>query len=347
VQGGIEIAELSPIVIPVFVSHLGCPHRCIFCDQRQFSEPVLPEDIPDLVRAFIAGCKRSHDRKRLVAFYGGSFTGIDSLLLKRYLAKARELVEQGIVHGVKASTRPDMVTYELLSMCKKAGFVEMEIGAQSMDDTVLHACRRGHGSADTVRAARIIKDAGMRLGIQIMPGLPGEDRKSFRHTVEEVASLHPDVVRIYPTVIIKGTALEQLYRLGDYRPLDLEEALDRCLFGYIRFSQEGCRVLRMGIPQPENVSIVAGPSHPSFGFLVKARAYRIMAEVLMERYGTDVRFEVHPLDILELLGYKRENIRDLCFSYSFDHCLPRGYIRVKGESDKGCLQPRDIIEYIL
>ena len=184
-QGGVEIAELSPIVVPVFVSHLGCPHRCIFCDQRQFSEPVLPEDIPDLVRAFIAGSKHCNDRKRLIAFYGGSFTGIDSLLLERYLAKARELVEEGIVHGVKASTRPDMVTRELISLCKRAGFVEMEIGAQSMDDAILHACRRGHGSADTVRAARIIKDAGMRLGIQIMPGLPGEDRKrSEEHTSE-------------------------------------------------------------------------------------------------------------------------------------------------------------------
>lgn len=346
-QGGIEIAELSPIVIPVFVSHLGCPHRCIFCDQRQFSEPVFPEDVPDLVHAFIKGCSRPDERKRIIAFYGGSFTGIDSLLFERYLEEAHELVHAGIVHGIKASTRPDMVTDDRISMCRKAGFVEMEVGAQSLDDSVLNASRRGHGSEDTVKAAYIIKEAGMRLGIQIMPGLPGEDRESYRHTVEEVVSLQPDVIRIYPTVVIEGTALEGLYRCGDYTPLDLEEAVERCLFGYIRFSQIGCRVLRMGLPQPESVRIVAGPRHPSFGFLVKAKAYRIMAGILMERYGNDVQFEIHPLDIPELLGYKRENVKDLCFSYSFDHRLPRGYIRVKGESERGCLQPKDIIEYIL
>lgn len=313
----------------------------------QFSEPVCPEDIPDLVRNFIAGCKHPKERKRLVAFYGGSFTGIDSLLFERYLAKARDLVNAGIVHGIKASTRPDMVTYERIAMCKEAGFVEMEIGAQSMDDAVLHACRRGHSSADTIRAAQVIKDSGMRLGIQIMPGLPGEDRESYRHTVEEVASLRPDAVRIYPTVVIEGTALEHLYRSGDYRPLGLSEAVERCLFGYIRFSQIGCEVLRMGLPPSDIMRVAAGPRHPSFGFLVKARSYRIMTEVLMERFGPDVEFEIHPLDIPELLGYKRENVKDLCFSYSFDERLPREYIRVKGEAERGCLQPRDIIGYIL
>lgn len=346
-QGGAPIAGLSPVVVPVFVSLLGCGHRCIFCDQRQFSEAVQPEAVPALAERFIAGCSRPKERQRLLAFYGGSFTGIEDDLFERYLAQARMLVERGIVHGVKASTRPDLAEPERVRMCREAGFVEMEIGAQSMDDAVLDASSRGHASGDTVRAASIIKDFGMRLGIQIMPGLPGEDRESYRHTVDRIVGLKPDVARIYPTVVMAGTALERLYLEGAYSPLDLEEAVSRCLYGYVRLSESGCRVLRMGLPGSKGLRITAGPYHESLGFLVKARAFRIMARVLMERFGSTVELSVHPRDVPELLGHKRENVSDLKFFYSFNKDLPRGSVHFKGHRERGCLQPKDIIEYIL
>jgi histone acetyltransferase (RNA polymerase elongator complex component) len=347
VQGGIAIAELSPVVIPIFVSHLGCGHQCIFCDQRQFSEPVPPDKIPEIVQGFLSGCRNPGERKRLIAFYGGSFTGIEESLFEQYLEAAHELVLDGTIHGVKASTRPDLVTPELMGRCSRAGFVEMEIGAQSMDDAVLAASGRGHSSGDTVRAARLIKNSGMGLIIQIMPGLPGEDRESYRRTVEEVVGLGPDGVRIYPTVVLKGTALERLYQSGGYVPLTLEEAVERTLFGYVSFSRCGCPVLRMGLPPVDAMHVAAGPHHPSFGFLVKARAFRVMARVLLERYGQGVELEVHPSNISELLGYKGDNRKDLGFSFSFNDYLPRGYVRAKGAAERGCLQPKDIIEYIL
>lgn len=346
-QGGLEIAELSPIVIPVFVSHLGCSHQCIFCDQRQFSDPVSPEEIPAVAEKFLAGCRNPHERKRLIAFYGGSFTGIDRSLFERYLAQAHRLVENGTVHGIKASTRPDMVTEELIARCREAGFVEMEIGAQSMDDKVLQACLRGHSPADTFKAARIIRDSGVKLGIQIMPGLPGEDRESYKRTIEEVLRMRPDGVRIYPTVVIVGTALERLYRMGAYHPLDLEEAVVRSLYGYVRFSEAGCTVLRMGLPPLDALHMAAGPYHPSFGFLVKARAYKIMAMILMEKFGSLIELVVHPYEVSELVGFKRENVDNLGFSYSLDDRLPRECLQARNTSERGCLQPKDIIEYIL
>lgn len=346
-QGGLEIAGLSPVVIPVFVSHLGCRHQCIFCDQRQFSDPVSPEDIPAVIEKFLAGCRSPHERKRLIAFYGGSFTGIDSALFERYLAQARLLVENGTVHGIKASTRPDMVTEELMERCREAGFVEMEIGAQSMDDKVLRASLRGHGPADTSKAARIVRDSGMKLIIQIMPGLPGEDRESYRQTIEEVLRMRPDGVRIYPAVVLVGTPLESLYRKGAYRPLDLEEAVLRSLYGYARFSEAGCTVLRMGLPPLDELHLAAGPYHPSFGFLVRAKAYKIMATILMEKFGSLLELVVHPHEASELVGFKRENVKSLGFSYSFDDRLPRECLQVRNTSERGCLQPKDIIEYIL
>lgn len=346
-QGGIAIAGLSPVVVPIFVSNVGCPHRCIFCDQRQFSDPVSPEDVPGIVSGFIANCKRAGERRRLIAFYGGTFTGIEKDLLDEYLDAATQLVKQGVIHGAKASTRPDMISPEILRRLKDAGFVELELGAQSMDDTVLSASNRGHSAEHTIRASRLIRDSGMNLGIQIMPGLPGEDRQSFIRTVDAVVRLNPDSARIYPTVVLGGTGLEKLYQSGKYIPLDLDEAMLRSLYAYIRLISSGSTILRMGLPPSSGLRITAGPYHESFGFLVKARAYRIMTQRLISLVGGDAEFLVHPRDIPELVGYKRRNIEDLRFSYSFDEQLPRGYIQAKGAAERGCLQLEDIIEYIL
>lgn len=346
-QGGPEIPGLSPVVIPVFVSHLGCPHRCVFCDQTQFSPPEAPDRIPGLVSNFLAGCRRPGERRRILAFYGGSFTGVEPSLLEGYLREARRLVEEGVIHGVKASTRPDMISQETLERCREAGFVEMEIGVQSMDDEVLRASRRGHGASEVIRAARLVRARGLKLGIQLMPGLPGEDRPSFVRTVQEAMLLEPDHVRLYPAVVLEGTALERAYRCGEYAPLDLDEAILRCLHGYARFTGAGCRVLRMGLPPSENLAVAAGPYHPCFGFLVKARGYRIMASVLGQRFGKDLHLEVNPGSVPELLGYKVENIQEMGFAYSFDPRLPRDYVKARGTSERGCLQLKDIIEYIL
>ncbi|HHO76400.1 MAG TPA: radical SAM protein [Deltaproteobacteria bacterium] len=346
-QGGVAIAGLSPIVVPIFISNIGCPHRCLFCDQRQFSDPVDPEDVSRIVLDFIASCDRPDKRRRLIAFYGGSFTGINPDLSEKYIVVAQRLLKQGVVHGIKASTRPDMVSGRILSRLKDAGFVELELGAQSMDDKVLDASGRGHGAEHVIRASGLVKASGMKLGIQIMPGLPGEDRESFRRTVDEVVRLNPDCARIYPTVVMRGTGLFKLYEKGGYEPLDIDEAVSRSLYAYIRLTQAGCRILRMGLPPSKGLRIEAGPYHESFGFLVKAKAYRIMTQRLMEHAGSNVQVLVHPKDVSELLGYRRNNIEELCFSYSFDEDLPRGYVQMKGATERGCIQLKDIIEYIL
>ncbi len=142
-QGGIKIAGLSPIVIPVFVSNLGCPHRCIFCDQRQNAQAMSPEHVVAHVGEFLSHCKSPGDRRRILAFFGGSFTGIDHDLLEGYLEVTRTLIAQGIIHSAKASTRPDMVSVDKLGRLAQAGFDELEIGIQSMDDVVLEASVEG------------------------------------------------------------------------------------------------------------------------------------------------------------------------------------------------------------
>ena len=346
-QGGIEIAGLSPVVIPVFVSNLGCPHRCVFCDQSQFSPFVSPEDIPALADDFIAHCRKPLERQRILAFYGGSFTGIDTDLFDRYLEVTIRLLAEGRIQGAKASTRPDMVSHSILNELQHAGFVELELGIQSMDDAILSASQRGHTVSDVLEACTLVKRSGMKLGIQIMPGLPGESIDSFRKTVDMVGKLNPDSARIYPVVVLGGTKLEGLYLRGEYLPLSLKEAVKRTLYASVKLESQVCTVLRMGLPASPGLKVIAGPYHPSFGFLVRSRGYGIMAQRMMDQLGQPCELSVNPRDASELLGYKRSTISELIFSYSFDEKLPRGYIRGRSARESACIQVRDILEYIV
>jgi histone acetyltransferase (RNA polymerase elongator complex component) len=300
------------------------------------------------VDRFLARCREPQNRSRILAFYGGSFTGIGKNLLGQYLEVASRLLACNRVHGVKASTRPDLVSPSVLDGLKKAGFVELELGIQSMDDRVLLDSGRGHTALDAVRASSLVRGYGMKLGIQIMPGLPGEDITSFRRTVEIVAGLGPDSVRVYPAVVLSGTKLEDLYAKGEYQPLTLEDAVARSLFALVRLEGiGGCSMLRMGLPPSPGLRITAGPYHDAFGFLVRSRGYRIMAQQVMDELGTDCELSVHPRDLPELLGYRRETVSDLRFHYSFDEKLPRGYLRGRSGRESSCIQLRDILEYIL
>jgi len=308
---------------------------------------MLPHDVEGIVTRYLSFSSQAGTRRRLVAFYGGSFTGIDDDLLDDYLEVVSRMKEQGIIDGMKLSTRPDMIFPDMLNRLSRAGCQEVELGAQSMDDAVLAASRRGHTRAHTIEAAALIHHAGIGLGIQLMPGLPGEDRDSFLATVDAVIALRPQSARIYPTVVIEGTGLAACYRQGSYTPLSLEEAERRTLYAYLRLYKKGCKVLRMGIPFPETLDVIAGPCHPAFGSLVRARGFRIMAQQLVARGGNSTGLRVNPSDASDLLGYRRKTIEELKFSYSFDETLPRGYVGSDGQGERACLHLGDIIEYIL
>jgi histone acetyltransferase (RNA polymerase elongator complex component) len=346
----------DPIIIPVYVSNLGCPHRCVFCDQTQYSLPIPPENIKDYALRFISGCMMPQERRRILAFYGGSFTGIEDGLFNSYLDAGNRLVKEGVIHGLKASTRPDMIDVETLLKLKKAGFLELEIGAQSMDDRVLSASKRGHTGGDTKKAANLIKASGLKLGIQIMPGLPGEDKESFIRTLDAVCEMKPDTARIYPTVVVKGTGLESMYAEGIFQPLTLDVAVRMALYAYIRLKIAGAEILRTGVPL-EGLNVVAGPVHSSFGFLVKAHAYKLMVQKALDRVnnaatsgteaGEGVTFNVNPHDLQELIGYKRENITGLGFGYAVDDSLPRGQIIMHSGKESACFNFEDIINHII
>ena len=308
------------VTIPVFIPHMGCPHRCVFCDQRSAtSVRKLPEPdaIDKQIAEFIPHINKSVRRIEL-AFFGGSFTGIDRNTQEAFLGKAFHHLARNAIQGIRLSTRPDYIDDDALVLLKRYGVTTVELGVQSFNDRVLEASNRGHTAADVYAAARCLKKHGIDFVIQLMPGLPGDTRESCMESASAALSLSPSAVRIYPTVVMKGTALERMYREGRYAPLSLEEAVELCKDMLVLFRSGLVPVIRMGIhplAPGEEANIAAGPYHPSFGYLVKSRARRDEMAMCMKRHmdgcpGLPGRVTVRiPATFTEeYLGAHRENI---------------------------------------
>ncbi len=267
----------SLLVIPIFIPHEGCPHCCIFCNQHQISgqgaTAVRPEDIGPTIEAWLERSRFGRHGQVQVAFYGGSFTGLPLERQQALLAAVQPFIQKGLVQEIRLSTRPDYIDQERLDLLARHGVGTIELGVQSCDDHLLQLAGRGHSCRDTLRAAALIKAAGFRLGIQLMLGLPGQGFASLRRTVTQVIGIQPDLVRLYPVLVLKGSGLATLYRRNQYRPLSLQRAVLQAAYMKKRFDDQGIRVVRMGLhPGPElERSLVAGPYHPAFGELVKSR----------------------------------------------------------------------------
>ncbi len=266
----------SRLVVPVFVSHRGCPQRCLFCNQRAIAGPSLePGDVAREVLTFLARAKPRPKELVEVAFYGGSFTAIDHELQRSFLEEAHSLIEEGLVGALRVSTRPDSLPDESLDLLKRYRVRTVELGAQSMNDRVLAETQRGHSAQDTRHGVSVLKERGFFVGVQLMAGLPGDTRSSFFRSVNETISLAPDLVRIYPTLVLEGTGLAERYREGSYLPLPLDETVVLLARAVKMFEDANIRVARLGLPlfgvfsRPEY--ILAGPAHPSLGYLVRAR----------------------------------------------------------------------------
>ncbi len=263
------------LIIPVFIPLAGCPHRCIYCNQQRITSAVgLPtvEQVEHTVKRYLSTWKA--EGRRELAFYGGTFTALPQSLQEDYLKCARRLVEKGLVDSVRISTRPDCVDSFTAEFLSAMGVETVELGVQSMVDEVLRLSERGHTRADTVNAVRVLRAHNITVGVQIMPGLPGDTVETILETARRVTALKPSMARIYPTLVIKDTPLERLFREGRYTPWPLERMVEVCATIYRLFTEKGIRVIRMGLqPTGELVrAIVAGPFHPAFGELVKKEA---------------------------------------------------------------------------
>jgi len=299
--------------IPIFVSHAGCPNACVFCNQRRITgqqnsmNAAAAKAIIDTALSTI-----SADEKVEIAYFGGSFTAIDVGLQTELLETAHSYIQDGRVQGIRISTRPDCIDNEVLRRMKKYGVTTIELGVQSTDDDVLRQCKRGHTWEDVFNGARMVSAAGFDLGLQMMPGLPGDTAEKVMRTAADIVSLKPVCARIYPTLVIADSPLCDMYERGEYVPLSLEQAIEQCAAIYSLFTQNGIEVLRVGLMASESLAdggIAAGPFHPSFGELVESRLYRgRILRMLEDADSENAVLRVHPREISKAIGNRRCNI---------------------------------------
>jgi histone acetyltransferase (RNA polymerase elongator complex component) len=303
-------------ILPVFVPHFGCPHDCVFCNQRHISGEQTPATAESVRQIIWEAEHSSTDKKPQLAFYGGSFTAIpeeDQLFL---LQAAKEALDRGAVSSVRLSTRPDAIDESVLRRLHAYGVKTVELGAQSLCDEVLRLSGRGHSAEDVRRASRMIKESGFCLILQMMTGLPGDTPSRSLATAKEIISLKPDGMRIYPTVIVQDTALYTLWKRKEYREHTVEDAVSLCARLVPLFEAADIPVIRIGLNPTEELSAgaaVAGAYHPALGELVRSRMLRNEAESLLQgtEPGSRICLEVAPGKLSQMIGHHRENLRFL------------------------------------
>ena len=301
-------------IIPVFVPHLGCPNDCVFCNQRRISGQQLPAG-PEAVKNAIesAAAFLPAGEKRQLAFYGGSFTAIPECQQEALLAVAKSYMDSGMIHSIRLSTRPDAIDDEVLDRLSRYGVETVELGAQSLDDEVLILSGRGHTAADVEKASRLIKSRGFKLILQMMTGLPGDTAEKDIETAKKIIALEPDGVRIYPTVIVRDTALYDMWQAGTYPEHTVESAVQVCAKLLPLFDASGIPVIRLGLNPSDDLSggdAAGGAYHPALGELVKSRIMLHRAESLLSgtEPGAELIIEVPRGKTSQMTGQKRGNV---------------------------------------
>jgi len=301
--------------IPIFIPELACPHQCIFCNQEKISGTFTvpkPNEIIEIIDSYLETIPLN--REINIAFFGGSFTGIPRAEMIAYLKEAHKYIQSGKVQGIRLSTRPDYISEELLAVLVQYGVTAIELGAQSTNDKVLLKSGRGHKYAVIEKAAKLIKERNIELGLQMMLGLPHDTLELSIQTAKDIVSLKADSTRIYPTVVVKGTVLEKMYMKGDYKVLSLNDAILWSKEVLKIFNKTSIKVLRVGLHPSEELelgkSLIAGPIHPSFKEMVLSALW---SDILFENIKKEgeVSIKVSKKQLNYAIGYKGQNRNDL------------------------------------
>lgn len=339
-------------IIPVFVPHLGCPHDCVFCNQRKIASSIVditPKDVRHTIEKYLKFFRKNSFIE--IAFYGGSFTAIDTKLQNDLLQVAYEYKTKGIIDEIRLSTRPDAIDEDILTNLKNYGVDTIELGVQSMDQEVLDASGRGHTIEDVSKSVELIKENGFKLGLQMMIGLPKDTLNKDIKTAMKFIDMYPDCVRIYPTLVIKDTYLEELFRNKKYEALEIEEAVYISTILLTLFYLENINVIRVGLQVTENIQlgedVVSGPFHPAFRQMVESDIYRKILDAYLKQKNIDTNkreltITANSKEISNISGQNSSNIKYLAERYGFkrvkiyqgDVDMSHIYIEIDGIYDK-------------
>lgn len=311
-------------IIPIFVPHLGCPNSCTFCNQKTISgqsKQVNAKDVRDTIEYYLSNFK-DNNKYVEVAFFGGSFTGIEEEVQEELLQAAFEYVKQKKVNSIRISTRPDYIDKKILKRLKKYKVKTIELGVQSTNNYILSRCQRGHTFEDVKKASKLIRRKRFILGHQMMVGLPESTKLDEINTTKALIKLKPKIVRIYPVLVIKGTKLEEEYKSNEYIPLTVNQAVERCKEIVAMFNKKNIRVIRLGLQNTNTIDepghneseVVAGPYHPAFRQLVESSMWYDSVLEHIKQFNTKVKvveIRANPMNINNIIGHKKENINKL------------------------------------
>lgn len=303
--------------VALFVPHAGCPHMCSFCNQKTISGSLNQLTVDEIDKACEIAIKsgKTSTENSEIAFFGGSFTAIDEDYMISLLKSAKKYIDNGYFKGVRISTRPDCINREKLDILKQYKVSAIELGAQSMDDTVLKLNERGHSAQDVKNASKLIKEYGFSLGLQMMTGLMGSSYEKDVYTAEEIIKLNPDTVRIYPTIVLENTTLANSMNQKSYIPQTLDEAVRLCSELLIMFHDSNINVIRLGLHSGGNVEegYLAGAYHPAFRELCEGEIY--LAKMLSKFNNFDKTkeyiVEAPRNSVSKAIGQGKRNIKAL------------------------------------
>jgi radical SAM enzyme (TIGR01210 family) len=318
-------------IIPIFVPHLGCPNDCIFCNQKSISgqtKMITKEDVKNIIEEYLKHLK-DKDSYKEVAFFGGSFTGIDISTQEELLGAAYEYIKENKIDSIRISTRPDYINKEILKMLKKYKVQTIELGVQSANDYILQRSNRGHKFEDVKKASRLIRWYGFKLGHQMMVGLPESTRIDEINTAKALIKLKPKMVRIYPVLVIKNTKLEEQYKNGEYEPVTVTQAVEICKELVAMFDKKKIEVIRIGLQNTDTITdpeenaseVVAGPYHPAFRQLVESAMWYDAVVSKIKKLNVkvkEVEVTINPIDVNNVIGHKKENVHKLKEFYDVD-----------------------------
>jgi len=324
-------ARIHPLIIPIFIPQLGCPHQCVFCSQPAITDTPrrcpTPDQIRREIRRFLKYGKRPSSTVQ-ISFFGGNFLGLKPASIQRLLEVASEFVQNGTVDSIRFSTRPDTVCEKRLDLLTGFPVSTIELGVQSMEDRVLDLVERGHRAADTAAAAGRVKEKGYQLGLQMMVGLPGDSEEGAMETARRMAALAPDFVRIYPTLVLEGSPLADWFRSGRYRPMPLDACVTLVKRLYLFFRACHIPVIRIGLQASDGLNaesgLVAGPYHPAFG-------HKVYAEIVLDAIVSTIQdltglpdtlvIAAHPRMVSRVQGLKKENLSHLKQTFHLEKVL--------------------------
>ena len=289
---------------------------------------VTAKDVKDTIEYYLKNFKDNHKYVE-VAFFGGSFTAIEKEKQEELLEAVQEYLEAKKVNSIRISTRPDCIDKDILKRMKKYHVKTIELGVQSTNNYILTKCKRGHTFEDTKKASKLIRRYGFILGHQMMVGLPESTKQDEINTAKELIKLKPKIVRVYPVLVIKDTELADEYNRGEYIPLTIGQAVERCKEIVDLFNRNKIKVIRIGLqnteeisdPENEKSSVIAGPYHPAFRQLVESGMWydSIVNEIKkVNAKVKKVKIKANDLNVNNIIGHKKENILKLKETYDVD-----------------------------